>query len=301
MTPRAGSRSTRPTGSATPAARACRDWIALRSGRLGRGAGRRRASGRRRRGPRPVRPRPRRDGAALHPVRRRHERRRRRHRPTRSRPAGRSPVDLDGLAGPPRPRRASGLATFGAGTIGPALEAALGAARADARALSRSRGSARRSAAGSSTRSAGQQSLGFGRIEALFAGGRLEAPAGRSSCRRYPASAAGPDLRQIVLGSEGRLGILTEVTVRIVADAAARALSRLVPARTGTGRSRLAHDLAQARPAAVDGPPVDPARDARPRSPWPAAAAASGCSAATSGSAAIGPGAVPRSSWRLSR
>lgn len=32
--------------------------------------------------------------------------------------------------------------------------------------------------------------------------------------RAFPASAAGPDLRQVVLGSEGRLGILTHVTVR---------------------------------------------------------------------------------------
>jgi alkyldihydroxyacetonephosphate synthase len=32
----------------------------------------------------------------------------------------------------------------------------------------------------------------------------------------HPASAAGPDLRQLVLGSEGRLGILTDVTVRAV-------------------------------------------------------------------------------------
>jgi alkyldihydroxyacetonephosphate synthase len=31
----------------------------------------------------------------------------------------------------------------------------------------------------------------------------------------FPASAAGPDLREVVLGSEGRLGILTEATVRV--------------------------------------------------------------------------------------
>ena len=65
------------------------------------------------------------------------------------------------------------------------------------------------------TRSTGQQSLGYGRIEDLFAGGRLEAPGGRLDLPAFPASAAGPDLRQVVLGSEGRLGILTEATVRV--------------------------------------------------------------------------------------
>ena len=63
-------------------------------------------------------------------------------------------------------------------------------------------------------RSSGQESLGFGRIEALFAGGRLESPAGTLEMPPHPASAAGPDLRQVVLGSEGRLGILTDAVLR---------------------------------------------------------------------------------------
>jgi alkyldihydroxyacetonephosphate synthase len=33
----------------------------------------------------------------------------------------------------------------------------------------------------------------------------------------FPASAAGPDLRQILLGSEGRMGVLTNVVVKVVA------------------------------------------------------------------------------------
>ena len=65
------------------------------------------------------------------------------------------------------------------------------------------------------TRSSGQQSLRYGRIEQLFAGGRVETPTGTLTVPTFPASAAGTDLREMVLGSEGRLGILTEATVRI--------------------------------------------------------------------------------------
>src|SRR5690606_10171777 len=67
------------------------------------------------------------------------------------------------------------------------------------------------------TRSSGQQSLRYGRIEQLFAGGHLESPAGALTLPPLPASAAGPDVREMVLGSEGRMGILTDVTVRISA------------------------------------------------------------------------------------
>jgi alkyldihydroxyacetonephosphate synthase len=65
------------------------------------------------------------------------------------------------------------------------------------------------------SRSSGQQSLGYGRIERLFAGGRMETPVGRIDFPPLPASAAGPDLREIALGSEGRMGIITEATVRV--------------------------------------------------------------------------------------
>ena len=108
----------------------------------------------------------------------------------------------------------SQLATFEAGVRGPILEAQL---RAHGYTLGHFPQSFEFSTLGGwvATRSSGQQSLGYGRIEQLFAGGRLEAPAGSMDLPSFPASAAGPDLRAMILGSEGRLGILTAATVRI--------------------------------------------------------------------------------------
>ena len=108
----------------------------------------------------------------------------------------------------------SHLATFGAGIQGPDLEAQL---RARGFTLGHFPQSFELSTLGGwiVTRSSGQQSLRYGRIEDLFAGGHLESPAGSLKMLPHPASAAGPDLRQMILGSEGRLGILTEAAVRI--------------------------------------------------------------------------------------
>jgi alkyldihydroxyacetonephosphate synthase len=52
------------------------------------------------------------------------------------------------------------------------------------------------------TRSSGQQSLRYGRIEQMFAGGSLETLQGTMDIPTFPASSAGPDLREMVLGSE---------------------------------------------------------------------------------------------------
>ncbi|HEU4326345.1 MAG TPA: FAD-binding oxidoreductase [Roseiflexaceae bacterium] len=132
-------------------------------------------------------------------------------------PPGDAPVltvSMARLSGLLRFDSASRLATFGAGVSGPDLEASL---RARGHTLGHFPQSFERSTLGGwiATRSSGQQSLAYGRIEQLFAGGRLESPAGPLDLPPFPASAAGPDLRELVLGSEGRLGLLTEATVRI--------------------------------------------------------------------------------------
>ena len=65
------------------------------------------------------------------------------------------------------------------------------------------------------TRSSGQQSYYYGRIEDLFKGGHIESPRGPVDLQPFPASAAGPDLKQLFLGSEGRLGFITRAIVAI--------------------------------------------------------------------------------------
>jgi alkyldihydroxyacetonephosphate synthase len=65
------------------------------------------------------------------------------------------------------------------------------------------------------TRSSGQDSAGYGRFDDMVRGLRAITPAGVLDVGRAPASAAGPDLRQLLLGSEGTFGIITRVRVRV--------------------------------------------------------------------------------------
>jgi alkyldihydroxyacetonephosphate synthase len=65
------------------------------------------------------------------------------------------------------------------------------------------------------TRSSGQSSAGYGRFDALVVGLVVATPIGPVELGRGPASAAGPDLRQVFLGSEGAYGVITAVTVRV--------------------------------------------------------------------------------------
>ena len=65
------------------------------------------------------------------------------------------------------------------------------------------------------TRSSGQDSAGYGRFNDMVRGLRAVTPAGILDLGRAPESAAGPDLRQLLIGSEGTFGIITRVRVRV--------------------------------------------------------------------------------------
>ncbi len=106
------------------------------------------------------------------------------------------------------------VACFGAGTPGPAVEAQLAG---QGMLLGHFPQSYEYSTVGGwvVTRSSGQQSLRYGRIEPLFHAGTLLTPRGRLEVGGLPASSAGQDLREAVMGSEGRMGLLTEVSVRV--------------------------------------------------------------------------------------
>jgi alkyldihydroxyacetonephosphate synthase len=65
------------------------------------------------------------------------------------------------------------------------------------------------------TRSSGQASAGYGRFDDLVLAMRVATPAGTLTLGRAPRSAAGPDLRQLLLGSEGALGVITSLTLQI--------------------------------------------------------------------------------------
>jgi alkyldihydroxyacetonephosphate synthase len=64
-------------------------------------------------------------------------------------------------------------------------------------------------------RSAGQKSSRYGKIENMVVALELVTPQGLASTAGVPASAAGPSLKQLYIGSEGTLGVIVQATLRI--------------------------------------------------------------------------------------
>jgi alkyldihydroxyacetonephosphate synthase len=110
--------------------------------------------------------------------------------------------------------RRSLTARLGAGLRGPEAEAALGR---EGLTLGHFPQSFEYATIGgfAATRSAGQASSGYGRFDALVSSVRLLAPVGEISTLKTSHSAAGPALREVVIGSEGVLGVVPDVTVRV--------------------------------------------------------------------------------------
>ena len=65
------------------------------------------------------------------------------------------------------------------------------------------------------TRSSGMQSDKYGDIGDLTRGLRVVTPNGMLDVRPVPSTSTGPSVREMILGSEGRLGIITEATVHV--------------------------------------------------------------------------------------
>jgi alkyldihydroxyacetonephosphate synthase len=110
--------------------------------------------------------------------------------------------------------RIAGTATVEAGIMGPALEAQLNAAGFT---LGHFPQSFEYSSLGGwiATRSAGQKSTLYGKIEERVQSLRLLFPGGVVDTPSVPAAAAGPDLTQTITGTEGVLGVITRATIRL--------------------------------------------------------------------------------------
>lgn len=66
-----------------------------------------------------------------------------------------------------------------------------------------------------SARGAGQASTGYGRVEDMVLGLRVVTPMGIHVFSEIPASAVGIDLKRLFIGSEGSLGLITEITMKV--------------------------------------------------------------------------------------
>ena len=108
----------------------------------------------------------------------------------------------------------SGLARIQAGTLGPDLEEQLGARGWT---MGHFPDSFTHSTLGGwvATRSSGMQSDKYGDIADITRGLRMVVPGDVLVIRPLPSTATGPSVREMALGSEGRLGVITEVTVHV--------------------------------------------------------------------------------------
>lgn len=106
------------------------------------------------------------------------------------------------------------LARVQAGVLGPDLEEQLGASGWT---LGHFPDSFTHSTLGGwvATRSSGTQSDKYGDIADITRALRVVQPGGVVATRGVPSESTGPSVREMLLGSEGRLGVITEVTVQV--------------------------------------------------------------------------------------
>ena len=108
----------------------------------------------------------------------------------------------------------SGIARIQAGALGPDLEAQL---NAKGWTIGHFPDSFTHSSIGGwvATRSSGMQSDKYGDISEIARGMRVARPGGTLVIRALPSTSSGPSVREMILGSEGRLGVITEVTAQV--------------------------------------------------------------------------------------
>lgn len=115
----------------------------------------------------------------------------------------------------------AGLARIQAGVLGPDMEEQL---NARGWTLGHFPDSFNHSTLGgwAATRSSGMQSDKYGDIADIIRGLNVVRPGGVVKLRPLPSTSTGPSLREMFIGSEGRLGIITELWVQVHREAADR-------------------------------------------------------------------------------
>lgn len=132
----------------------------------------------------------------------------------RARWAGVASLDLARLSGVYEVDATSLAARIGAGTLGPALEAALAGHGLTLRHYPQS---FEHSTLGGwlATRAGGHFATGYTHIDDYVEAMTVVTPRGTVTTRRLPASGAGPSPDRLWLGSEGALGVITDAWMRV--------------------------------------------------------------------------------------
>ncbi|MGO9249143.1 MAG: FAD-binding oxidoreductase, partial [Solirubrobacteraceae bacterium] len=158
--------------------------------------------------------------------------------PLRGEHAGVISLDMCRIAQIAELDRESRIVTIGAGMRGPALERALAA---EGLTLGHWPQSYEYVTLGgcAASRSAGQASSGYGNIAKMVLGFQMAAPAGDLTLAAMPASAAGPGLRELIVGSEGTLGVITTVSLRVRAAPAQQVYEGVMFGSFGAGLQAL--------------------------------------------------------------
>ncbi len=165
-------------------------------------------------------------------------------------------LDLGLLAGVRELDRTSRAARLGAGTLGPAADEALKPHGLSMRFFPQSY---ERSSVGGwvATRAAGHYAARLQHIDDLVESVRACTPSGWWESRRLPGSGAGPSPDRMLLGSEGTLGVITDVWLRLQDRPRYRASATLLassfPAGAEAVRQLVQAGLAPATCRLIDG------------------------------------------------